>query len=101
MDEIGALVYFDPIDGFWDEPMKIGVSLSVRVAYHVDRNAIDENGEVAAMIRIETTKEDLIRFAAAVMLPDNQSRRQPKHVGRRARGAKLQISCPSSLLRRR
>ena len=43
------------------------------VAYHVDRNAIDEDREVCPVIRVETAKKHLIRFAAAVVLADNQT----------------------------
>ena len=50
--------------------MKIGVALSVRVAYHINGYAIDENGEVGAVVRVKAAKKNLIRLAAAVMLAD-------------------------------
>jgi hypothetical protein len=69
--EVGALVDFNPIDGFRNEPMHIGIALPMRVAHHVYRDAIDENREVRAVIRVEAAKHNLVGFAPAVMLADN------------------------------
>ena len=54
--------------------MEIGVSLAVGMADHIYRYAVDEDRKVGAVVRIETAKEDLIGFPAAMMLADDQSR---------------------------
>src|SRR5687768_2395263 len=45
MDEVRAFVNFDSFNGFWNKPMHVGVALTVRMAYHVYGDAIDENRE--------------------------------------------------------
>ena len=69
-----SLYNFDFFDGFRDQPVEIGVSLTMGMADHVYRDAVNEDREVGAVVRIETAKEDLIGFAAAMMLADDQSR---------------------------
>lgn len=51
--------------------MHVGVALAVRMAHHVHRDAIDKNGEVGAVVGVESTEKNLIGFAAAVMLAND------------------------------
>jgi hypothetical protein len=74
MSEVRPFVDFDSLDGFRDKPMHIGVALPVRAAHHVHRDAVDENGKVRPVVGIKTAKSNLVGFAAAVMLADDQSR---------------------------
>src|SRR5688500_807602 len=64
MDEVRAFVNFDSFNRFWNKPMHVGVALTVRMAYHVYGDAIDENREVGAVIGGECTKQNLIDVAA-------------------------------------
>ena len=77
--------------------MHVGIALAVRMAHHVHRNAIDENREVGAVVRVETAKQNLIGFAAAVMLADDQTRSQLQNIARSVGRTKLQIFFPASL----
>lgn len=54
--------------------MQIRVALTVDMTHHVDWNTVDEDGEIRAVVGVEATEKNLIGFAAAVMLPDNQPR---------------------------
>ena len=78
--------------------MEIGIALTMRVADHVDRYTIDEDGEVGAVVRVEPTEKNLVGFAAAVMLADNQSRCQPQNIAGRIRWTQLQVFLPTCLL---
>jgi len=79
--------------------MHIGITLAVCVAHHVDGNAVDENSEIGAVVGIEAAKKNLIRFAAAVMLADDQPRRKLHDVARRVRWTEFQIFLPAGLFR--
>ena len=73
--------------------MEIGVSLAVGMADHVYRDAVNEDREVGAVVRIETAKQDLVGFAAAMMLADDQSRRQAQNIARRVGRPQFQVPC--------
>src|SRR5918994_351890 len=79
--------------------MKVGIALAMGMADDIDRDAIDKYGEVRAMVGVKATEENLIALAAAVMLADDQPRRQPKHVAWSVGRAKFQIFCPARLFR--
>ena len=55
------------------------------MAHHVYRHAVDKNRKVSAVIGIETAKQNLVRFAATVMLADSQAGSQAHDVARRIR----------------
>jgi hypothetical protein len=100
MGEIRTLIDFHSIDSFWNEPMEIRVSLAVRVADHIHRYTVDGNLKVSSMIRIEAAKENLIGFAAAMMLTDDQPRHQAHNIARCIRWTKFQIFIRTRLLGR-
>ena len=54
--------------------MQIEVALAVTVAHRVDRHAVDEPGEIGAVIEIEAAHEVLLRLAAAGVLHGEQPR---------------------------
>ena len=78
--------------------MQIGVALAMRVAHHVDGNAVDVNREISAMVGVKSAEKNLIGLAAAVVLSEYQSGHQPQHIGRRSERAKLEVACPKRLL---
>ena len=67
--------------------MHISIALPVGMADHIHRDAIDGNGEIRAVIRIEAAEQNLVGFAAAMMLADDQPRHQAQNVARRIRSA--------------
>jgi hypothetical protein len=74
VNEVRAFVDFHSLDGFRNQPVKIRVPLTMGMANYVDRNTVDEDREVGAVIGVEAPEKNLIGFAATVMLPDNQPR---------------------------
>ena len=56
MREVGALVDLDPLNGFRNKPMHIGIALPMRVAHHVHRDAVDENREVRTVVGVKAAE---------------------------------------------
>jgi hypothetical protein len=46
----------------------------VRVRRQIKRHAVDENGEICAVVEIEAAKKILVGFAAAGVLRDDMGR---------------------------
>ena len=77
--------------------MKIGISLTMSMAHHVDRDAVDKNREVSAVVGVESAKKNLIGFAAAVMLSNEQPGGESQHIAGSVGRTKLQVFFPSCL----
>src|SRR5262249_10227868 len=71
LDEVRALEAVEAVDGFGDQEVQIGVSLAVRVAAQVDRQPVDEEGDVGAVVGVETAEEVLLCLAATLVLADD------------------------------
>ena len=95
MSEVRPFVNLHPLDRLGNQPVQIGIALAVGMAHHVHRDAVDEDREVRAMIRVEATEKNLIRLAAAVVLPQDQAWHKPKHVGRSIGRAQFQVAGPA------
>ena len=71
---IGALLIVDPLDQLGDDEVEVEIALAVAVAAHVDRHAVDESGEVGAVIEVEAAQEILVGLAGAGMLGGDEAR---------------------------
>lgn len=60
--------------------MHVGIALTMRMAHHVHWNSIDENRKVGAVIRVKSAEKNLIRLAAAVVLANDQPRREAQNI---------------------
>ena len=56
-----------------DKKVEVGIALPVGMTDHVDRQAIDKDGYVGAVIGIETTEEILGCFSSSLVLDDDQA----------------------------
>jgi hypothetical protein len=72
LGEVRALAIVDLLDQLRDQEVQVGVALAVRVAGHVGRHAVDEGGEVGAVVEVVAAQEILVRLAVAGMLRDDQ-----------------------------
>ena len=72
--EIGALANFNGAEQFGNDEIGVGIALAMRVRRHVDRHAVDPQGDVVAVVEREAAQEILIRFARTGMLRDKQAR---------------------------
>jgi hypothetical protein len=79
--------------------MQVGITLAVSMAHHINRDAVHKNGKVRAVVGVKTAKENLIRFAAAMMLAENQARRESQDVARSIGRAELEVFGPTGLFR--
>ena len=75
---IGACAEIDVVHRFRDDEMRIRVALSVCMAHHVHRHAVDRYLYIGAMIHIESAEKDLLCLTAAGVLGDEQSGYKPQ-----------------------
>ena len=65
---IGSLAEVITLHRLGDEEMQVGIALAMGMRYHVYRDTINGNIDIGAMIGVETAEEDLLCFAAALVL---------------------------------
>ncbi len=63
-----------PTAPFRNQEIDVGITLAMAMRGHVDRHAVDGDGEVRTVIKIEAAQEILIGFAFAGMLGHDQPR---------------------------
>ena len=66
--EIGPLAVIDPLQRFGNHEVEIEITLAMAMRAHVDRHAVDETGEIRAVIEVEAAQEILVRLARSRML---------------------------------
>ena len=71
--------------------MQVGVALAVGVAAQVHGQAVDEEGDVGAVVGVEAAEQVLLGLASALVLADDEARDQAQDVGRPALGAQLEV----------
>jgi hypothetical protein len=57
-----------------NEEIDVGIALAVTMRGHVDRHAVDRDGEIGAVVEVEAAQEILVGFALAAVLRDDQAR---------------------------
>ena len=65
--------------------------MAMTVRDHIDRNAINVDSDVGAVVGIKAAQEDLLGFAAASVLGNDQSRRHLQHLVGGATRPDLQV----------
>ena len=60
-------------DQLGDQEVDVGIALAVAVGAHVDRHAVDRDGEVGAVVEVEAAQEILVGFALAAVLRDDEA----------------------------
>jgi len=79
--------------------MEIGIPLTVAMTWKVDGNPIDKYCDIRAVIRVKPAEEDLIRFTAALVLSNEETRHQSKDVAGSRGWPKLEILLSKRLFR--
>ena len=82
---VRALADIDRADQLREQEVDVGIALAVAMCRHVDRHAVDGDGEIGAVIEIEAAQEILVGFAFAGMLGDDQARHRLKQLATRGR----------------
>ncbi len=70
---VRAFLVVDAVHQLGDQKVQVRIALAVRVGAHVDRHAVNEGGEVGAVIQIEAAQEVLIGLAVAAVLRDDHA----------------------------
>ena len=86
---VHALAVADAADQFGDEEVQVAVALAVGVGGHVHRHAVEEGGEVGAVVEIEAAQVVLVGFAVAAVLRDDDAGHELQHLGGAQGGAAL------------
>ena len=68
---VGTLFVINPLHEFRNDGVHVGVAFAMRVRRQVERHAVENNGEVGAMIQIEAAQKILVGFPAARVLRDD------------------------------
>src|SRR2546428_12451343 len=82
LDEVRPFERLETQDGLGDQKVQVGVALAVGVAAEVDREPVDEERDVGAVIGVEAAQEVLLRLAVALMLADDEAGDQAHDIGR-------------------
>ena len=77
--EVRPLADADRADQFGNEEVQVRIALAVAMGAHVDRHAVDRDGEIGAVVEVEAAQEILVRFAFAAVLGDDQAGRRFQH----------------------
>ena len=102
LDEIGSFGDFYMVDCLRDQPVEIGISLTVGVIGQINGNAVDENGKVSPVVGIETSEKVFVRFPSAQVLHGIKTGNcAGENIDRRGRGAQFQVFLPNIFFRRR
>ena len=80
----------DPGQGLGDDEVQIGVALPVGVAPEVHGQAVGEEGDVGAVVAVESAQEVLVGLAPAVVLRDHEAGDQAQDVRGPALGPELE-----------
>ena len=91
LDEVRPFERLETQDGLGDQKVQVGVALAVGVAAEVDREPVDEERDVGAVIGVEAAQEVLLRLAAALMLADDEAGDQAHDIGRPTLRAELEV----------
>ncbi len=70
---VRALGVVDPLDQLGNQEVEVEIALAVAVRAHVDGGAVDERGEIGAVVKVEPAQEVLVGFAVARMLRGDQA----------------------------
>ena len=70
---IRAFLVIYPPHKFRDDGVHVRVPLAVRVRRQVQRHIVDEDGEIRAVVEIETAKKILVGLSAAGVLCDHDA----------------------------
>jgi hypothetical protein len=76
-----------------DDGVHVRVALPVRVRRLVKRHAVEENGEICAVVEIESAKKILVGFAAAGVLSDDDTGNRLQNFSRAKNRAFLDFRC--------
>ena len=88
---VGPFLEIDPLDQFRDHEVQIGIALPVGVRNHVDGHTIQGKPDIGAVVEIETPQKQLFGLATSRVLPDKQTRDEPKHFLRVGDGPQFDI----------
>jgi hypothetical protein len=101
LDEVRALEAIESLHGLGDQKMEIGIALAVGVAAQVDRQSVDEEGDVGAVVGVEAAEKVLLGLPAALVLADDEPGDEAQDVGRPAMRTQLEVAPGNEDLRRR
>ncbi len=82
-----------PLHKLRDDGVHVRVAFAVRVRSQVQRHAVEENGDVRAMVKIEATKKVLVGLAAACVLRDDQAGERLQNLSRAKKRTILELLC--------
>ncbi len=72
--EVRSFADIDRPHQFRNQEIDVGIALPVAVGRHVDRHAVDADGEIRAVVQVKAAQKILVGFALAGMLGDDQPR---------------------------
>ena len=90
---IRAFLGIHPLHKLRDDGVHVRVALAMRVRRQVQRHAVDENGEVRAVVEIEAAQKILVGFAAAGVLRDDQAGKRLQNLSRAKKRTILEFLC--------
>ena len=94
--DIGVIRTFleiHPLHKLRDDGVHVRVALAVRVRRQVQRHIVDENGEIRAVVEIETAKIILVGLAAAGVLRDDEAGNRLQNFSRTKNRTILDFRC--------
>src|SRR5450631_2030331 len=86
----------DEVNQLGDHEVQVGVALSMGVRGQVDGHAVHGEGEVGAMIQIESAQEILVRLAIAGVLGDHEAGNGLHDLATAEQGRSLRSSAPTA-----
>ena len=95
---IGALAVVDAIDRFGDQPVHVEIPLAVAMRSEVPRHAIDDAGEVRAVVELDAAQEILVGLAATRVLRGDQARHYLEQLGNPQQRAHRQVGAADRAL---
>ncbi len=95
---VGALLYRHLLDQLGDQEVDVGIALTVAVGAHVDRHAVEPDGEVGAVVEVHAAQEILVGLAFAAMLRHGQAGSGLQQIARSHQGPGVERLAGDALL---
>jgi hypothetical protein len=80
LDSVRPLAHLHVLNELTDDPVQVGVTLTMAMTHHVHRHAVHGERHIGTVVRVEATQKVLVGLAAAGVLHDVKARDRSQEI---------------------